>query len=137
MSKKNKRGLYLIRYNTTNTIYFNIDKHKIVDNCHKYSKVGFKIGRTSNIEKRLEYYKKVKGIEYNLIKFYPCNNEKLRETMLKGDIAFNEHFRETRSEHLPKEYWLTTKDITNLLDHYANGKLIKDYKCLYNHYIKV
>jgi len=137
MSKQNKRGLYLIRYNTTDIVYFSLNQNKIVDYCHKYGKVGFKIGRTSNIEKRLEYYKKVKGIKYNLIKFYPCNNEKIREDMLKGDITFQEHFRETRSEHIPKEHWLTTKDMTNLLDYYANGKLIKDYKCLYNHYIKV
>ena len=56
MSKN--RGLYLMRYNTTNVKHYNIKES--IDLPHKWDKVGFKFGRTSNIKKRLEYYKKNK-----------------------------------------------------------------------------
>lgn len=149
---KNKRGLYLMRYNTTDLKYFRVLDKKNNIGCiefcedveHRWGKVGFKFGRTSNIEKRLEYFKKVKGIEYNLIKFFPCNNEKHREELLKKELycemgglgkewvinhsggAYPEHIS-LRDTHLKWMFYLVHK--------YSTGKIIKDYKRLLNYYV--
>ena len=87
---KNKGGLYLMRYNTINskekTVIYVKNNSKEIYRIHRWGMVGFKFGRTADIEKRLKAYKKVKGIEYNLIKFFPCNNEKKREELLKSEL---------------------------------------------------
>tara|TARA_R110000803_G_scaffold63705_2_gene124405 strand:+ start:37 stop:447 length:411 start_codon:yes stop_codon:yes gene_type:complete len=116
------RGLYLMRYYTGINIKF-----------YDLGLVGYKFGRTSNIDKRLEYYKNNKSIKYNLIKFFPCNNEKLREEMLKSEINFTKSFY-SNSEHIEK--LSSVKEMIKLISKYANGKLIKDYKKYHNHYIK-
>tara|TARA_R110002020_G_C15716376_1_gene722517 strand:- start:58 stop:495 length:438 start_codon:yes stop_codon:yes gene_type:complete len=141
------RGLYLMRYNTTDLKIFRVVDKKNNISClefcpdreHRWGKVGYKFGRTSNIEKRLEYFNKVKGIKYNLIKFFPCKKEKLREDMLKryiysdiGGLGSRNMGYGPRPEHINYNevnlIWLL-----ELLNEYANGKLIKDYK-RYNNY---
>tara|TARA_R110001606_G_C14876834_1_gene590670 strand:+ start:43 stop:498 length:456 start_codon:yes stop_codon:yes gene_type:complete len=140
------RGLYLMRYNTTNIKYFKVlneknnfycIENKPNDKEHRWGKIGFKFGRTSNIEKRLEYFKNNKeGIQYNLIKFFPCNKEKIREFNLAHmlHILCDEWFRWKSSilEHIPNEY-IKLKDIYNEVNLYANGKMIKDYRLYGNH----
>ena len=143
MSKN--RGLYLMRYNTTNIKYFIVLNQKNNFYCienkpekeHRWGKIGFKFGRTSNIKKRLEYYKNNKeGIQYNLIKFFPCNKEKIREFNLAGMLhaLCDDWFRweSARLEHIPIEY-ITLKDIYKEIDLYANGKMIEDFR-MYGNY---
>ena len=116
------RGLYLMRYNTgINRKYYDLNL------------IGFKFGRTSNIKKRLEYYKKVKGIQYNLIKFFPCTKEKLRENMLKSEINFTKSFY-SNNEHIEKTF--SVKEMIKLISKYANGKLIKDYQSFHNYKVQ-
>tara|TARA_R110000796_G_scaffold231507_1_gene349441 strand:+ start:38 stop:562 length:525 start_codon:yes stop_codon:yes gene_type:complete len=129
------RGLYLMRYNTTNIKYFKVLdeknnfyclEHKL-DEDHRLGKIGFKFGRTSNIEKRLEYYKNNKeGIKYNLIKFFPCNNEKIREKELKDRLhsQCDEWFRweSSKLEHIPSEY-IKLKDIYSEVLIFSKGKM--------------
>lgn len=122
-----------MRYNTTNIKYY--DTKGSIDLSHKWDKVGFKFGRTSNIEKRLEYYKNNKeGIKYNLIKFFPCNNEKIREKALKGCLDFmcQNWYRWETAEHIPYEY-ISLKEILEEVDFYSNAKMIKDYKKFCNY----
>ena len=143
MSKN--RGLYLMRYNTINIKYHLILESKNNFNCidinitkyHRFGKTGFKFGRTSNIKKRLEYYKNNKeGIQYNLIKFFPCNKEKIREFNLAGMLRClcDDWFRweSARLEHIPIEY-ITLKDIYKEIDLYANGKMIEDFRAYGNY----
>ena len=120
---QNKKGLYLMRYN-------NIVNNKKYD----IGKIGFKFGRTNNIKKRLEFYKKNKKVKYNLIKFFPCNNEKLREQMILAEINFNRDFY-SKSEHIEKCN-LTVKEIIKKISFYANGKLKKDFKSYFNYIIE-
>ena len=139
------RGLYLMRYNTTNIKYFKVLNEKNNFYCienkpdkeHRLGKIGFKFGRTSNIEKRLEYFKNNKeGIQYNLIKFFPCNKEKIREfnlaAHLSGLCCDWYRWESSRLEHIPNEY-IKLKDIYSEVNLYANGKMIKDYRLLGNH----
>jgi hypothetical protein len=149
---ENKRGLYLMRYNTTDLKIFRVADKKNNISClefcpdreHRWGKVGFKFGRTSNIENRLKYFKKEFGIEYNLIKFFPCSNEKHREELLKNELyselgglgkdwvrnhsggAKPEHIS-LRDTHLKWMFYLVHK--------YSTGKIIKDYKRFGNYYV--
>ena len=132
-----------MRYNTTNIKYYSILESKNNFNCidiskpiyHRWGKTGFKFGRTSNIKKRLEYYKNNKeGIKYNLIKFFPCNNEKIREDKLKSHLDFmcQNWYRWETAEHIPDEH-ITLKEILKEVEFSANSKMIKDYKRFTNY----
>ena len=150
---ENKKGLYLIRYNTINSKEKTVLVSKSYGNNfkprenyleHRWGKIGFKFGRTSNIENRLKYFKNVKGIEYSLIKFFPCNNEKHREELLKNELycemgglgkdwvrnhlggAYPEHIS-LDDTHLKWMFYLVHK--------YSTGKIIKDYKRFGNYYV--
>jgi len=94
---------------------------------HRWSNVGFKFGRTSNIKKRLEYFKNNKeGIQYNLIKFFPCNKEKIREFNLAHMLhcLCNEWYRweSSKLEHIPNEY-INLKDIYSEVLIFSKGKM--------------
>jgi len=124
-----------MRYNTTNIKSFVVLNEKNNFYCiehrpdwiHKWGKVGFKFGRTSNIKKRLEYFKNNKeGIQYNLIKFFPCNKEKIREFNLADMLRClcDEWYRweSSKLEHIPDEY-INLKDIYSEVLIFSKGKM--------------
>ena len=124
-----------MRYNTTNIKYFKVLNEKNNFYCienkpdkeHRLGKIGFKFGRTSNIKKRLEYFKNNKeGIKYNLIKFFPCNKEKIREFNLAHmlHILCCDWYRweSSRLEHIPSEY-IKLKDIYSEVLIFSKGEM--------------
>jgi len=63
-----KRGLYIVKYYLKNTRTGELS-------------VMLKYGRTSNIETRMNYYRKKRST--SLLAFFPCSNEKERESYFK------------------------------------------------------